>query len=231
MEQHRAAPKAAFPHTVPVLTGYLVLGFAYGVLIAEKGYPVWAAALTSIFIFAGSMQFVAVGLLGMGFAPLGACLMTLMVNARHLFYGISMLKKFEGTGKFRPYLIFGLTDETFSILCDTDSPEGVDRARFMFWITLLDHSYWVLGTTLGAAFGSLVSFNTAGMDFVLTALFVTILIGQWRGAKNHLPALVGLGASVLCRLLFGRDFIIPAMAAILLLVTLLKKPMERGESA
>lgn len=174
------ALRAAFPHTLPILTGYLALGAAYGVLLSTKGYGVVWALLTSTFIYAGSMQFVSVGMLGMGFHPLSACLMTLMVNARHFFYGIAMLDRLGGTGRLKPYLIFAMSDETFSLLCSSPPPEGVSRKWFLFFTALLDHSYWIAGSVAGGLLGGLVSFNTAGIDFVLTAMFVVIFINQWR---------------------------------------------------
>lgn len=222
------ALRAAFPHTLPILTGYLALGAAYGVLLSTKGYGVVWALLTSTFIYAGSMQFVSVGMLGMGFHPLSACLMTLMVNARHFFYGIAMLDRLGGTGRLKPYLIFAMSDETFSLLCSSPPPEGVSRKWFLFFIALLDHSYWIAGSVAGGLLGGLVSFNTAGIDFVLTAMFVVIFINQWKATSNHLPVLNGLGAALLCRIVLGPEkFLIPAMIVILVLVTLLRGPIEK----
>ena len=180
------ALRAAFPHTLPILTGYLALGAAYGVLLSTKGYGVVWALLTSTFIYAGSMQFVSVGMLGMGFHPLSACLMTLMVNARHFFYGIAMLDRLGGTGRLKPYLIFAMSDETFSLLCSSPPPEGVSRKWFLFFTALLDHSYWIAGSVAGGLLGGLVSFNTAGIDFVLTAMFVVIFINQWKATSNQI---------------------------------------------
>ncbi|QHQ61831.1 branched-chain amino acid ABC transporter permease [Anaerocolumna sedimenticola] len=221
------ALRAAFPLTIPVFTGYIILGTAYGILLNSKGYSYLWAALTSIFIYAGSMQFVSVSLLAAGFHPLYACFMTLMVNARHLFYGISMLSKFQGIGKKKPYLILGLTDETFSILCSTQPPDGVDKGWFLFFITLLNQIYWVSGSILGSILGSFLHFNTKGIDFVLTALFVVIFINQWKSAPNHMPVLIGLSASVICRILFGSaNFIIPSMIVILLSVTIFQNKIE-----
>lgn len=219
--------RAAFPHTVPVFTGYIVLGTAYGILLSSKGYSFLWSALTSIFIYAGSMQFVSISLLAAGFHPLYACIMTLMVNARHLFYGISMLSEFHKTGRKKPYLIFGLTDETFSLLCSAAPAEGIDKGWFMFFITLLDQIYWVAGSVLGSVIGSLIPFNTKGIDFALTALFIVIFINQWKSTSNHIPVLTGLGASVLCRILFGASgFIIPSMVVILSLVTVFQNKIE-----
>ncbi|WMJ88700.1 AzlC family ABC transporter permease [Anaerocolumna sp. MB42-C2] len=227
MNIKKNALRAAFPLTIPVFTGYIILGTAYGILLSSKGYSFLWAAFTSIFIYAGSMQFVSVSLLTAGFHPLYTCFMTLMVNARHLFYGISMLTKFQGTGKKKPYLILGLTDETFSILCSTQPPDGVDKGWFLFFITLLNQIYWVSGSILGNILGSFLHFNTKGIDFVLTALFVVIFINQWKSSDNHTPVLIGLSASIICRLLFGSaNFIIPSMIVILLLVTIFQNKIE-----
>lgn len=224
----RKALKAAFPYTIPVMTGYLFLGMSYGVLVTASGFPFWMPTLTSLAIFAGSMEFVLVNLLLSGFDLLQAFLMTLMINARHLFYGISMLERYKGMGLKKLYMIFGLTDESFSVNCVTDPPEGVDRSWFMFFVTLLDHSYWVLGTTLGGIFGSLVRFNTEGLDFAMTALFVVIFIEQWKKDKNHLSAILGLALPVVCLLIFGADsFMIPAMIAIFLGLAAVRKSLEK----
>lgn len=221
------ALKAAFPHTIPVFTGYIVLGAAYGILMNNKGYSLLWIFFTSLLIYAGSMQFVSISLLAAGFNPIYAVAMTLMVNARHLFYGLSMLTKYKGIGKIKPYLIFGLTDETFSILCSTEPPEGVNKNLFLFFVTLLDHIYWLTGSLIGGIIGSLIEFNTKGIDFVLTALFVVIFINQWKSTKNHIPVIIGVGASILCRFLFGAsNFIIPSMISILILVTVLEKTIE-----
>ena len=229
MQQKIKALKAAFPHTIPVMTGFLFLGIAYGILMNSKGYNFGWSILMSIFVFAGSMQYVAINLLSVAFNPLNALLMTIMVNARHLFYGLSMLEKFKGTGNKKPYLIFGLIDETFSILCSTEPPEGVDRGWFMFFITLLNHIYWVTASALGGILGSMFSFNTKGIDFVMTALFVVIFINQWKSQKQHLPAVIGIAASVLCLLLFGSGgFIIPSMILIIGALIIFRKPFEKG---
>jgi 4-azaleucine resistance transporter AzlC len=232
MNIKRNALKAAFPHTIPVLTGYIVLGTAYGILLNSKGYSFIWALFTSLFIFAGSMQFISISLLAAGFHPLYTIVITLMVNARHLFYGISMLSKFKGTRKIlKPYLVFGLTDETFSILVSADAPEGVDKDWFMFFVTILDQIYWIAGSLLGSILGSMLTFNTKGMDFALTALFVVIFIEQWKSTKNHIPVLIGVGSSILCRLTFGPDnFIIPSMITILLLITVFQKTIEMRNS-
>lgn len=230
MTSKKAALMAALPHTIPVFTGYIVLGAAYGILMDSKGFSLLWILIASVFVYAGSMQFVSVALLAVGFDPLGAFLMTLAVNARHLFYGISMLDHYRGVGRMKPYLIFSLTDETFSLLCSAEIPEGVERKWFYFFVSLLDQMYWIIGSLLGGILGSMLSFNTKGIDFVLTALFVVILINQWQSAKNHLPAIIGIVSAILCRFFFGpSNFIIPSMIMILCLVTVLKNPMEGGK--
>lgn len=224
----KKALSAAFPHTIPVLTGFLFLGVAYGILMSTKGYGIGWTVLMSAFVFAGAMQYVGVTLLTTAFNPLYALLLTLMVNARHLFYGISMLERFRDAGRLKPYLIFGMCDETFSILCSVEPPPGVERRWFQFFVTLLDHSYWVLGSAIGSLLGYMVNFKTMGLDFVLTALFTVIFINQWKGNKNKIPGLTGLAVTALCLLLFGSGgFILPALAAILAILTIFRKPIER----
>ena len=227
--QH-AALRAAFPHTVPVLAGYLFLGMAYGILAASKGLCPLVILLMSLLIYSGSMQFVAVSLLTAAFDPVAAFLVTLVVNARYLFYGIAMLEEFRGMGAARFYLIFGMTDETFSLISATPTPEGIERKPFIFWITFLDHMYWISGSLLGAVAGSILPFDTAGIDFVMTALFVVIFLDQWRSGRGHLAAVAGVACTLACLLLFGAEnFMIPSMASILLLLTLVRKPMEKSE--
>lgn len=225
----RQALRAAFPHTIPVLAGYIFLGMTYGIYMNASGFGLGLSLLMSVAVFAGSMQFVAVELLSGAFDLLQAFLMTLMINARHIFYGFSMLEKYRGRGWKSIYLIFGMSDESFSVTCSAEPPEGVDRGWFMFFITLLDQSYWVAGTLLGVLFGSLLHFSLEGLDFVMTAMFVVIFLEQWLKEKNHASSLLGLGLSLLCLLLFGaEDFILPAMAAILLMLSALRKPLEKG---
>lgn len=222
--------RAAFPYTVPVLLGYISLGIAFGILLTSQGYPFWLTALMSVFIYAGSMQFVTINLLTGGASLLSAALMTLMVNARHLFYGLSMLEKFKTMGKKKPYMIYSLTDETYSILCGVEPPSGVERNSFYFWISLLNHSYWVLGSVVGAVAGTLISFNTKGIDFALTALFVVIFVEQWETNKNHLPALIGLAVTLICLIIFGStNFIVFSMVGILILLCAGKPIMDKHE--
>ena len=217
----------AFVRSLPIMAGYIVLGLGFGVLLQSKGYGAGWALVMSGLIYAGSMQYVAIDLLASGASLISAAIMTLMVNARHLFYGISMLERYKDTGAAKPYLIFALTDETYSLIATTPVPDGVDKGWFYLFISMLDHVYWIIGCTFGALFGSLVNFNTKGVDFVMTALFIVIFTDQWLNSKNHIPAITGVICSVICLLLFGPDrFIIPAMLSILTILTLLRKPLE-----
>lgn len=213
---HAAALRAAFPATLPVLTGYLCIGMAYGLLMANAGYGVFWALLLSLLCYAGSMEFVAVSLLTAGFDPVQALLMALMINARHAFYGLSMLEKYRGTGWARPFLIFSLTDETFSLVSTLEPPDGVTRRDFYFWISLLDYLYWQVGSVLGALIGGLLPFDTTGLDFALTALFIVLFLEQWRKRENRPAALIGLGCTAVSLAVVGADrLVIPAMVLIL----------------
>lgn len=228
MEEKRNALKAAFPYTIPILAGFLFLGIAYGIYMNTSGFHAAYPILMSATIFAGSMEFVAVSLLLGTFDPVRAFVLTLMVNARHLFYGISMLDKFKGTGIKKFYLIYGMCDESFSINLTADIPENINKGWFMFFVTLLNHAYWVIGATMGGVLGNLVRFNTEGLEFVMTALFVVLFLEQWMKEKTHHSALMGLGVSLGCLLVFGGEkFIIPAMLSILAGLTLFRKPLER----
>ena len=219
----------AFPHTIPIFAGFWFLGMTYGIYMNVSGFSFWYPMVMSLTIFAGSIEFVAVNMLLGAFHPLQALAMTLMINARHLFYGISMLDKFRGMGWKKIYLIFGMCDETFSINYTAEIPPDIDRGWFMFFVTLLNHFYWFFGATLGGIFGGLIRFSTEGLDFVVTAMFVVIFLEQWRKEKNHTSALAGLGISLLCLAAFGAEsFILPAMAGILLALSLLRKPLEKG---
>lgn len=223
-ERLKKAFAAAFPKTIPVLTGFLVLGMAYGVLMQTKGYgAVWSLLMSAI-AFCGSMQFVAITLLTTVFDPVQAFLLSLMVNARHLFYGISMLGKYKGLGKIRGFLIYTLCDETFSIVSSVELPEDVDRKPFYFFISLLNYLYWVIGSFLGGLVGNFITFDTRGLDFVLTGLFVVLFLEQWKSKQNRIPGIIGIGVTALALIIFGKDnFIIPAMAMILLALILGRK--------
>lgn len=216
--------RAALPYTLPICVGFLFLGISYGFMMRSKGFSLIYPIVMSTCIFAGSMEFVTANLLLSAFAPFHAFLLTLMVNARHLFYGLSLLEKFRGLGWKKPYLIFGLCDETFSIHCAVTPPEDVDPGWFMFFTTVLNQSYWVAGATLGGLLGQVIHFNTQGIEFVMTALFVVMFLSQWEQNKDHRPALVGVGCTLLCLLVLGSDhFLLPAMALIILCFLFLRK--------
>lgn len=221
--------KLALVRTLPVMTGYLVLGLGFGILAQQNGYGIWWGLAMSLFIYAGSMQYLLVGLLTGGASLLSTALATLMVNARHLFYGISMVDAYQNAGKKKPYMIFALTDETYSLVCKLDLPDGMNPHSYCFAVSLLDQCYWVAGTCLGALVGQILPFDATGIDFAMTALFVTVFVEQWLSTKNHLPALVGLGLSAACLAVFGPDgFLIPAMLAITAALLLARRPLEQG---
>lgn len=222
----RKAFKAALPYTLPICIGFLFLGMSYGFLMKSKGFSFVYPMLMSLFIFAGSMEFVTVNLLLSAFNPIHAFFLALTVNARHLFYGISMLPKYQNVGLKKLYLIYGMCDESFTINCAV-SPEGVDKGWFMFFVTLLNHIYWVTGATLGALLGYVIHFDTTGIEFVMTALFVVMFINQWQETKEHGFALAGIICSLICLLIFGSEtFILPAMALIILYFIIVGKTKE-----
>ena len=226
----RKAFKAALPYTLPICIGFIVLGMSYGFLMRSKGFPLIYPMLMSLFIFAGSMEFVTVNLLLSDFNPLHVFFLTLMVNARHIFYGISMLDKYKNCGWKKPYLIFGMCDETFTVNCAVTPPEDVDKGWFMFFVTLLNQIYWVSGATLGALLGYIIHFDASGIEFVMTALFVVMFINQWEETKEHTPALMGLGCTLLCLVIFGSsNFIIPAMILIVLCLSIGKGKLEAAK--
>ncbi len=221
--------KTAIINTIPVMMGYIVLGIGFGILFEKAGYGFWWAVSMSVFVFAGSMQYVAVGLITGGASLISTALTTLMVNARHLFYGISMINRYKGAGLKKLYMMFALTDETYSLVCNGDYPEGEDPHLYCFLVSLCNQSYWVIGSAMGSLIGSAITFDTAGIDFAMTALFVTIFVEQWLTSKEHRPALIGIGASVLCLLVFGSErFLIPAMIAIAVLLTVFRHPLENA---
>lgn len=220
----------AFRSTLPVMAGYIVLGMGFGILLQDKGYGWWWSVLMSTMIYAGSMQYVAIELLSGGASLIAAALMTLMVNIRHLFYGITMLERYKKTGRKRPYLIFALTDETFSLVCSPELEADINEEDYYFWVSLMNQFYWVLGSLLGSLIGASVTFNTAGIDFAMTALFVVIFVEQWEKTKEHRPAVMGVGISVLCLLFFGASrFLIPAMLGITAALLVLQKWIKEGK--
>lgn len=228
----KKAAKTAFFDTIPVMTGYLFLGIGFGIIMQQNGFGLGWAAVMSLFIYAGSMQYVGVGLLTGGAGLVTAALATLLVNARHLFYGISMINAYKGTGKKKPYLIFALTDETYSLVSREQLPQGVDRNSYFFLVSLFDQCYWVAGTVLGSMAGSLIPMNFEGIDFALTALFVTIFVEQWLSSKDHFPAIVGVVSAAACLLLFGPDtFLIPTMILITAIFVLIHRQQGGAKDA
>lgn len=221
--------KKAFLATIPVMAGYVVLGIGFGMLLQTRGYGVlWALAM-SIFIFAGSMQYVAIDLLTGGVSLITAALTTLAVNARHLFYGISMVDKYkmqsEKSFPLKKYFLFWtLTDETYSLVCSDEPEKSGNPSAYYVYVSIFDYAYWVTGSVLGSLLGEVLPFSTEGIDFSLTALFLTVFVEQWLTTKNHLAAVVGVASSVVCLLLFGSDkFLIPAMVLIATALILLRK--------
>lgn len=222
--------KRAFVASIPVMAGYLTLGIGFGIILKTKGYGMLWAVLMSLFMYAGSMQYVAVNLITSGASLLTVALTTLMVNARHLFYGISMIDRYKGAGRKKPYLMFALTDETYSLVCSDETSKGVsDRHKYYFFLSLFNQCYWVAGSFIGSVLGGLITFSTEGIDFALTALFVTIFVEQWLSVKEHCWAVTGIVCSLLCLLIFGRDnFLIPAMICITAGLLAMKNKGERA---
>lgn len=209
----------AFVDTLPIMAGYIVLGIGFGVVLKTAGYGIWWALAMSVFIYAGSMQYAMVGLLTGGASIITVAITTFLVNARHIFYGMSMIEKYHGAGKKKPYLIFGLTDETYSLVCNTSEP-----VEYCFLVSIFDQCYWVTGSVIGSLLGSIIPFNTEGIDFSLTALFIVVFTDQWLKTKNHVSALVGLIVSIVCLVLCGSDnFLIPSMIVIMILLFAMKK--------
>ena len=229
MAGYKQAFRKAFPYTIPVLTGYLFIGIAFGVMFAEKGYSFLWAMLMSLMVYAGSGQYLAVNFFVPGVSFLNVIAMTLMVNIRHIFYGISLLERFHQMGKKRWYMIFGLTDETYSLLCTTKVPKGVEEEKFLFAISLMNQSYWIIGSAIGGIAGALIPFNSEGIEFAMTALFVVIFVEQWMEAKNRIPELLGVAAAFVCLQIFGVDgFVLPSMILITLVLLLERKKLETG---
>jgi len=216
--------KTVFLDTVPVLTGYLFLGAGFGILLSEAGYgPGWAL-LMSLCIYAGSGQYLLVSLLTAGASVISNAVATLLINVRHLFYGISLVDTYRDAGKKKPYMIFALTDETYSLVTQAQLPEGVNKTAYCFWVSLFDQCYWIIGCVLGNVAGTLLPVDFTGISFVLTALFVTMFTEQWLTHKDHGPAIIGVVCTAVCLLIFGSEvFLIPSMAAIAGLLILRRK--------
>lgn len=224
----KRAAYVALPHSLPILAGYGFLGLTYGICMSVNGLSPWWTFFMCIFVFGGSTQIVGVSLLTSAFDPVNSFIITCVLCARHIFYGISMLEKYKNLGIKKLYMIFGMVDETFSINYSAQPPDDVDKGWFMFFVTLFDHIYWVIGSTVGAICGTMINFSTEGIDFVMTSMFVVIFINQWQKDKNHLSAIYGISISLICLVLFGSDnFIIPSMIGIFFALTVSRKYLEK----
>lgn len=220
--------KFSFKQSVPVAFGYIFLGIAFGILMYEADYNALWSLAAAVFIYAGSMQFVLVSLLAAGAPVLSVAAVTLLVNARHIFYGLGFIEKFRGSGKKYPYLVFALTDETYSVLCSCKYPENVDEKNAMFFISLFNHCYWILGCTLGGIAGNIIPFDCTGIDFSMTALFTVIFVNQWKEYKTHVPAVVGICVSAVFLAVFGADnFLLPSLAVTSAVLIMLKPRLEK----
>ena len=223
--------KTVLRDTLPVLTGYLFLGIGFGILLKEKTDLgiLWAMGM-AVFMLAGSGQYLAVSLMADKASLISAAIATFLINARHIFYGISLIEPYKGAKK-KPYMILALTDETYSLVTQNEPPEGMSRHSYCFWVSLMDHIYWIVGCAIGNLLGAL-PIDFSGIEFVLTALFVTMFVEQWLTHKNHIPAIIGVGATAICLAIFGRDiFLIPSMALIAVLLTISRKTGRRKEDA
>ncbi len=230
----RKAIKAAFPHTIPVLMGYLAIGLVFGWMLSAIGYgPIWAGAM-SLVIYAGSGQYLGVTLLDEAAPLLQIAFLTFVINFRHLVYGLSMLEKFKGMGWRKIYMMFALTDETYALLAGVEPPEGVDGKQFYFYISLLDHLYWITGSLIGSVAGSLITINTEGIDFAMTALFIVIAIGQWQSNRQRFPVFLGAIGTLACLLIFGSEngqFLIPSLVVLVGGLLMAKPKLDRPEHA
>lgn len=223
----KQAIKAAFPATIPVLLGYLSIGIAFGLLFENAGYNFIWAFFMSLVVYAGAMQFIAISFFQGGIGLIQIAIMTLVVNFRHIFYGLSFLEHFSGMGRKKWYMAFALTDETYSLLCGKQAPDGIDEKKFFFSVAFLNQFYWVFGSVIGSLAGSMITFDTRGMDFAMTALFVVIFIDQWKAYSTHVPAMIGLGGTVAALLAIGPDnLVIPSMTLIVIALMLARKQIE-----
>lgn len=232
MKGYGKAFKTAFPYTIPVFAGYLFIGIAFGVMFQERGYSFLWAALMSLLVYAGSGQYLAVNFFVPGFSFLQMIFLTLMVNIRHVFYGLSLIGRFRDMGHKRWYMIFALTDETYSLLCMTKTPDDTDPGKFAFAICLLDQLYWIGGSVIGAVAGWLIPFNSEGIEFAMTSLFVVFFVESWITSREHRPAMIGAASSILCLIIFGADkFILPAMIVMMVLLLGCRKTIEGGDKS
>lgn len=231
MRMGKRTLKKAFKDSLPILAGYLALGIGFGVLLHSKGYSFLWALLMSCTIYAGAGQYAAVDLLSSGASLITTAVMTLIINARHFFYGFSLLDKYKGTGKAKPYMIFALTDETYSLVCTAKIPDGIDEKKYYLFLSVLDQLYWITGCTIGALLGTFIPFDSTGIDFAMTALFVVIFVEQWLSTKEHLPAILGAATTLVCLFIFGAQyFIIPSMAFIAVELVIFRKRFEKSHS-
>ena len=220
--------KRAFRDSLPVLAGYLALGIGFGVLLQSKGYSFWWAILMSVTIFTGSGQYAGVDFLANSASIVTTAIMTFIINARHFFYGFSLLDKYKGAGIFKPYLIFGLTDETYSVVCSAKLDDTIDHKKYYLFLTALDHCYWITGCTLGAVLGEILPFSNEGIGYSMTALFIVIMVEQWLTSKEHLPVILGVSTTIVCLVIFGADlFIIPAMVLIAFELVIFRKKLDK----
>jgi 4-azaleucine resistance transporter AzlC len=221
--------KIAIAFTIPVLLGYMSVGIAFGLLVVKSGLSIWLALLMSVFLYAGAMQFVAIQILTNPISMVQVAFMTLFVNIRHLFYGLSFIERFKPFGWMKHYMIFAMTDETYSLMCGISEKQEVDSEKLLFAISALNHAYWICGTLIGALIGNLITFDTAGIEFAMTALFVVIFIEQWLAEKKHLPALTGVLSALVALKLFGPgQMVLPAMVILFSALLLLRKNIEGG---
>lgn len=228
MKNRKGTLKFAFIKSTPVMIGYIFLGAAAGIMMVQAGYnPIWTF-FSSLFVFAGSGQFLLASLLESGASLAVVFFMSFAINSRHIFYGLSMIGRFRGTGKMKPYLIFATTDETYSVLCSTEYPPYVDEKECMFFISLFDQLYWLFGTVFGAILRETIPFDFKGVEFAMTALFVVIVVDQWQKSRHHAPALIGMGVGIVCLAVIGAEnFILPCLAIVAGLLIILRKPIER----
>lgn len=230
-EKTKYTIKYAFKKSLPIMAGYAVLGMGFGVLMTSRGFAWWWSLAMSITIYSGSMQYVAADVMSVGASLISTVMLSIMVNIRYMFYGVSLIEKYKNTGPYKPYLIFALTDETYSVVCSTES-DKLDMPKFYFWLSLFNQLYWIIGSTFGAVLGSAVNINTTGVDFSMTALFIIITLEQWEKSENHIPVITGAGVSLFCLLIFGSDnFLVPAMLGITAALFLQKPMITRKDGA
>ena len=231
MGEYKKAMRRAFPYTVPVLAGYLFIGAAFGVMFADQGYNVLWAVLMSVVVYAGSGQYLATNFFVPGISILQAVFLTLMVNIRHVFYGLSLVDRYNRFGRKRWYLIFGMTDETYSLICTTGVPDDVDEEKFLLSITLLNQLYWIVGTAIGSLTATVVAFDSTGIEFAMTALFIVMFMELWYRRSNRPAELIGMLSAVLCLALFGAsNFVLPTMVLMVAVILLGRKKLDRTEA-